>query len=91
MRGALAVALGLIALQFLTSSTLPGLGPALSYPATLAAKWMDPAVPLIAERGTPASAAPPATPAQTAASQQGQATAGVSAVPPYISQGISAH
>jgi hypothetical protein len=91
VRGALAVALGLIALQFFASSTLPGLVPALSYPATLAAKWLDPTVPLIAARSSASSAAPAATPAQTAAQQQGQATAGLSATPVYITSGISAH
>ena len=93
MRGALAVALGLIALQLFTTSTLPGLVPALSYPATLAAKWMDPTVPLIHSGAgtTGSSTAPAATPGQTAAQQQGQATAGLTALPPYISSGISAH
>lgn len=52
MRGLVAGALVLIGLQVLVSSNLPLLGSALAYPAALAAKWMDPKVPLIPAPGS---------------------------------------
>lgn len=55
MRGFLAGALVLIGLQVLVSSNLPALGTGLAYPGQLAAKWMDPAVPLITATGSSSS------------------------------------
>lgn len=74
MRGALAVALGLIALQWLTSSTVPGLSGALAYPAQLVQKWMDPTVALISQ-GAPAAGSTSAAP--SVADQVGQGVAGI--------------
>jgi hypothetical protein len=95
VRGFLAIALGLIALQVFTTSSLPDLVPAVAYPAGLVAKWMDPTVPLIPAGSSSSTAAgssaPAATPKQTAAQQQGSATAGLSALPDYIGgAGVSA-
>lgn len=77
MRGALAVALGLIALQWVTSSTLPGLSGALAYPAQLVAKWIDPTVPLISQQASTTSTAAPTSSAASVADQVGQAISGL--------------
>ena len=88
MRGLLAIAIGLIALQVVTTSSLPELPAALAYPAGLVAKWMDPTVPLLgssaSSAGSPSAGAPAATPAQSAAAAQGAATAGLAAPPAYL-------
>lgn len=57
MRGAVAAALGLIALQVALSTPLAGLLGAAAAPAQWARSWMDPTIPLI--RGTAAAATPP--------------------------------
>lgn len=80
MKGALAIAIGLIALQALTGSELPGLAPAIAYPAQLVAKWMDPAQPLITQSSSTSD-----TSEQTSdANQLGIAQAGVQPPPKHI-------
>ena len=56
MRGFLAVVLGLLGLEVVLTSQLPGLASALTYPATLARAWMDPAQPLIQSKAGTSSA-----------------------------------
>jgi hypothetical protein len=73
VRGALAVALGLIGLQVLLTSRINDLVPAVAYLTTLAARWIDPEVPLIPQ--PPGSSAGQAT-AGTKPGQGGPSIAG---------------
>lgn len=84
MRGFLAGALALIALQVLVSSKLPLLGSALAYPGQLAARWVDPSVPLISAApsstgGSPGTGSSASSPPANTAAQQGQQIAGIGA------------
>ncbi len=77
MRGMLAVTLGLIGLQVLLTSPINELVPAVSYLTTVAAKWIDPTVPLIGDHS--ASQQPAAAPSKLtpAADNVGKGTAGL--------------
>lgn len=87
MRGAVAVALALIALQVVLSTPLASTATALVLPAQWARDWMDPTIPLI-KAAAPAPAAGTAPPA---AAQAGLPVNMNVPPPPAPSTGLAGH
>jgi hypothetical protein len=69
------VALGLIALQVIVTSPINDLIPAMSYLTGLAAKWIDPTVPLIPATSSAGSTS--STRSTSSADSAGQRLAGI--------------